>query len=116
VELRDVETHKTSEGPVGVGSTFRQVRSIPSRSEKRFEVTEFEPHRRLAIRGALGPFNGTLIYQLDAVGDGTRLVNRAQLQASGLGKLLAPLAAGRVRQAVAANLEKLKELLENQAR
>ena len=34
-----VETHKVSEGPIGVGTIYRQVRSVPSRSEERFEVT-----------------------------------------------------------------------------
>jgi uncharacterized protein YndB with AHSA1/START domain len=32
-------TTKTSSGPVGVGSTYRQIRSEPSRSEEGFEVT-----------------------------------------------------------------------------
>jgi hypothetical protein len=30
------ETKKTSPGPVGVGTTYRQLRSIPSRSEEGF--------------------------------------------------------------------------------
>jgi len=36
-----VETRKVSEGPVGVGTTYQQVRSVPSRSEERFEVTVY---------------------------------------------------------------------------
>jgi uncharacterized protein YndB with AHSA1/START domain len=38
-----VETKKTSPGPVGVGTTYRQIRSMPNRSEEGFEVTAFEP-------------------------------------------------------------------------
>ena len=34
-----IETHKVSQGPVGVGTIYQQVRSVPSRSEERFEVT-----------------------------------------------------------------------------
>ena len=30
-----VQTRKVSEGPVGVGTTYHQVRSVPSRSEER---------------------------------------------------------------------------------
>lgn len=108
-----VETHKTSEGPIGVGTTYGQIRSVPSRSEESFEVTEFEPDSRLAIRGDLGPLEGTLTYELEPIGDGSRLTNRADLRARGLAKLAAPLAAGRIRAAVAANLAKLKELLES---
>lgn len=32
-----VETRKTSPGPVGVGATYRQLRSVPTRSEE-FEI------------------------------------------------------------------------------
>jgi uncharacterized protein YndB with AHSA1/START domain len=33
-----VETRKVSEGPVGVGTVYHQVRSVPSRSEERLDV------------------------------------------------------------------------------
>jgi uncharacterized protein YndB with AHSA1/START domain len=107
-----VETHITSDGPVGVGATYRQMRSLPSRSEETFRVTEFDPHRRLAIYGDLGPFEGTLTYDLEPVDEGTRLTNTADLVARGLLRMAAPIAGGRVRRAVAANLDKLKEILE----
>ena len=107
-----VETRKTSDGPVGVGTKYRQTRSLPSPSEEVFEVTEFEPDQRLAIHGGLGPFEGTLTYELETVADGTRITNSADLEAHGLLKIAAPLASRRVGDAVAANLEKLKEILE----
>ena len=107
-----VETQKTSEGPVGVGATYRQTRSIPSPAEETFRVTEFDPHKRLAIHGDLGPFQGTLTYELEEVPGGTQLTNRADLEGRGLAKVAAPLLGGRVGDAVAANLQKLKEILE----
>lgn len=106
-------TRKTSDGPVRVGTTYRQVRTIPSRSEESLEVTELEPDRRLAVRGDLGPLHGTLTYELEETGGATRLVNTADLEAQGVMRLAAPLAAGRVREAVAANLGELKRLLES---
>ncbi len=110
-----VETRKTSEGHVRVGATYRQVRSIPTRSEETLEVTTFEPERRFAVRGDLGPFDGTLTYELEEVGGATRLVNTAELEAHGVMRLAAPIVSGRVREAVAANLEVLKQLLEREA-
>ena len=107
-----VETQKTSEGPVGVGATYRQTRSIPSPAEETFTVTEFDPHKRLAIHGDLGPFQGTLTYELDAIPGGTQLTNRADLEGKGVAKVAAPLLGGRVGDAMAANLQKLKEILE----
>ena len=107
-----VETHKVSEGPVGVGTIYQQVRSVPSRSEERFEVTAYKPARHLEIRGQLGPFPARLSYALDAIPEGTRVTNSVELEPRGPGRLVGRVAVPRVRDAVAANLGKLKELLE----
>ncbi len=107
-----VETRMVSEGPVGVGTIYRQVRSVPSRSEERFEVTVYNPPRYLEIRGQLGPFPSRLSYALDALPEGTRVTNTVQLELRGPGRLLGRVAVPRVRDAVAANLRKLKEVLE----
>jgi hypothetical protein len=108
-----VETKKTAPGPVGVGTTYRQLRSTPGRSEEGFEVTVFEPTSRLEVHGDIGPFTATVGYLLAPVGDGTQLINVVDLEsASGAVRLLAPLATARVRAAVAANLNTLKQTLE----
>ncbi len=83
------ETSKASAGPVGVGTRYRQTRSVPGRSVEDFEVTVFEPARRLAIQGQIG---------LDP--------SPAAL------RLLAPLATPKIKAAVAQNLCKLKLVLE----
>jgi uncharacterized protein YndB with AHSA1/START domain len=106
------ETHKVSEGPVGVGTIYQQVRSVPSRSEERFEVTAYNPPRHLEIRGQLGPFPSRLSYALDAMPEGTRVTNSVELELRGPGRLHGRVAVPRIRDAVAANLRKLKELLE----
>ena len=108
-----LETTKTSPGPVGVGTTYRQLRSIPDRSEEGFEVTVFEPTTRLEVHGDIGPFTATISYRLAPAGDGTQLINLVDLKpASGVVRLLAPLATSRVKAAVAANLDTLKQQLE----
>ena len=107
-----VKTHKLSQGPVGVGTIYQQVRSVPSRSEERFEVTAYNPPRQLQIQGRLGPFPSRLAYALDVVPEGTRITNAVELELRGPGRLLGRVAVPRVRDAVAANLQKLKDLLE----
>lgn len=107
-----VETHKASEGAVGVGTIYHQVRSVPRRSEERFEVTAYNPPRHLEIQGQLGPFPSRLSYALDTLAAGTRVTNSVELELRGPGRLLARVAVPRVRDAVAANLRKLKELLD----
>jgi carbon monoxide dehydrogenase subunit G len=111
-----VETKKVSPGPVGVGTTYRQTRSVPRRSEEGFEVTVFEPARRLKVQGQIGPFRARVSYLLEPTGGGTRLTNAVDLGSSGLLTLVAPLAASRVKHAVAANLDTLKQLLEGGGR
>ena len=77
------------------------------------EITEFDPDRRLAIRGGLGPLHGTVSYTLEPVVEGTRLTNAADLEGRGVMRIAAPLAAGKIREAVATNLGVLKDLLES---
>jgi Polyketide cyclase / dehydrase and lipid transport len=98
-----VETKKTSPGAVGVGTTYRQIRSIPDRSEEGFKVTAFD----------IGPFIATISYLLTPIGDETRLTNAVDLKpSSAVLRLFAPLAVSRVKASVAANLERLKQVLE----
>ena len=107
------ETSKTSAGPVGVGTRYRQTRAVPSRSVEGFEVTVFEPNRRLAIDGQIGPFQATISYVLEAKAGATTLVNSVELYPSQImPKLLAPLATPRIKAAVAQNLGQLQMILE----
>jgi uncharacterized protein YndB with AHSA1/START domain len=99
-------------GPLGVGTRIEQHRTEPRPSTEELEVTEFSPDRRLGFQGVLGPLHGSIAYELEASGEGTNLTNSAELEASGPLGVLAPLAAIRVRGAVADNLRTLKGLLE----
>ena len=49
---------------------------------------------------------------MNGVPGGTELTNRAELEGKGLAKVAAPFLGSRVGDAVAANLKKLKEILE----
>jgi uncharacterized protein YndB with AHSA1/START domain len=108
-----VETRTLSEGPVRVGTRYRQVRKLPRPSEESFQVTELEPETRLSVEGTFGPFPGRFSYFLEAVAEGTRVTNVVELKPSGVLKLVGGLATSRLRSAVGANLDKLKELLES---
>ncbi len=107
------ETRKASPGPVGVGSRYIQTRTVPSRSEETFDITEFEPERRLSISGRFGPLPARATYTLEADGEATRLTNAVDLRPTGLVRLAAPLATSRVKAAVAKNLARLKRVLES---
>jgi hypothetical protein len=98
-----------------VETIYQQVRSVPSRSEERFEVTAHNPPRQLEVQGQLGPFPSRLSYALDAIVEGTRVMNTVEVELRGPGRVLGRVAVPRVRDAVATDLQKLKKLLERQA-
>jgi hypothetical protein len=108
-------TRQVSGGRVGVGTRYRQTRTFAFPRSETFEVTGFEPDRRIAIDGALGPFRGEVSYLLRPAGPGTALVNTVNLQPRGLLRFVAPLATSLIKAAVAANLSTLKQILESTA-
>jgi uncharacterized protein YndB with AHSA1/START domain len=80
------QTRKISPGPVGVGTLYRQTRTLPGRSQE-----DFEP-----------------------AASGTTLTNKWDLQPTSASlRLLGPLAIPKVKSAVAENLRTLKQILEN---
>ena len=107
------KTQKVTDGPVQVGARYRQLRTVPARSEECFEVVEYEPDRRLRIRGQLGPLSGEISYVLQRVGDTTVLTNAADIHARGPLSIVDPVLTRRVKSSVAANLGVLKQILEH---
>jgi uncharacterized protein YndB with AHSA1/START domain len=99
-------------GPVGPGSRYTQHRTVPKTGEESFEVTEYQPDRYLAIKGRFAGLPTEAAYELEAIGDATRLTNVMQIEPEGLLGLVAPVAAPRLKAAVAHNLERLKDILE----
>jgi hypothetical protein len=106
-------TRQVVPGPVAVGTRYEQTRTIPKPATETFVVIAFQPDRELAIRGTLGPFHGESSYHLEATDGGTVVTNAMDLAARDGAGLLAGLARPRIRSAVAANLEALKQLLES---
>lgn len=105
-------TRRTDSGPLGVGAQYTQIREIPRHAVETFEVIQYEPVARLAIRGTLGPFRAESSYHLEAADGATVLTNSMQLEPEGAMRLVVGLAGSGVKKAVAANLGVLKDLLE----
>ncbi|GAB4456127.1 MAG: hypothetical protein Kow00120_25500 [Anaerolineae bacterium] len=110
-----VETEKISDGSVGVGIRYRQVREfLGRRIEDQFEVTAYEPAKRLAIESTVpGLFPFAFVYELAPVHGNTRITNSVTLEPQGALRLASPLVASRVKSAVDANLARLKEIIES---
>lgn len=100
---------KTSAGPIGVGTTYHQVRKT---DEQSFGIIEFEPNRSLAVKTLPGESPQLeMRFILQPEGGSTHIRDLWKLD-TGRPAILEKLAAGRVKSAVAENLGKLKHLLE----
>lgn len=107
------QTRKTSPGKIGVGTRYEQTRSIPTPSRETLAITAFEPDRHLAVEGTLARFPARLDYLVDDRDGKTEVTNTIDLELTGAARILSGVAAGRIRSAVAENLQVLKQLLES---
>jgi hypothetical protein len=110
-----VALRQLSEGPVGLGTTGRQVRiDHGRRTDASFRVSVFEPERRIAFEGISEPF--AISYRLDDMGDGTRLTFEFELPRLAL--YMRPfewLIRGGVQDAAERIVRNIKDLIEAEA-
>ena len=110
-----VEAHAPEE-PLGVGTKIREVRRfLGRRFEMEYEVTEYEPHRRSAVRVTSGPIPGGGSYAFEPVNGGTRFSMTLEIDAHGFFRLAEPIFARAAHREMEANLGQLKDLLETGA-
>jgi uncharacterized protein YndB with AHSA1/START domain len=76
-----------------------------------YEITAYEPHRRLAFRAIAGPVRPEGSYELEPVDGGTRVTFSLRCTPSGLARLMTPMVAKTMRSEVA-QLDRLREVLE----
>ena len=65
---------------MGVGTVYRQTRTLPGRSQEDFEIVFFQPPGQLALDGTFGPFKARASYLLEPAASGTKLTNKWDLQ------------------------------------
>lgn len=111
LELR--EAKKTSEGPVGVGTTFSGVvQLLGRRMENNHEVTEYEPNRKYSFKTTSGPVPMEAESTFESVAGGTRVTILAEAEPGGFFKLAEPIFARTAQRQYETNLATLKDLLE----
>jgi carbon monoxide dehydrogenase subunit G len=89
------EATQTSEGAVGLGSTFDLVTLFRGRRVPvSYEVTLHEPSTRVVLVGRNKNFTGTDDIGVEAEGDGSRVSWNADFQMNGVAKLLQPFLGG----------------------
>jgi uncharacterized membrane protein len=104
-----LEVRQLSESPIGVGTTYHQVRKT---DEQDFRIIEFAPDHMVAVKTL--PQSSPRLemrFTIYEEGNTTRLRDEWKLD-TGRPAILERLALRRVKSAVAENLAKLKKLLE----
>jgi uncharacterized protein YndB with AHSA1/START domain len=106
----------TSEGPIGVGTTYRSVVTfLGRRLEGETEFTEYEPNRRIAQKSKSGPFPIENQSTLERVEGGTRINFTTDAQPGGFFKLAEPLLIRLVKRQFEADFANMKDLMEAHA-
>ena len=104
----------TSEPPLRLGSTYDQVASFLGKEiRSSFEVTEFEPGRRIRIRSTGGSMPIDVTRTVEPADDrSTTVAAVVRGDASGLFRIAEPVMRALVRRSVQRDYDRLKDLLE----
>jgi uncharacterized membrane protein len=107
------EVKKTSEGPIGVGTTYRTVvKFLGQRIEGETEVTEYEPNRSIAHKAKSGPFPVENRTTFERVEGGTQVSFITEAEPGGFFKLAEPLLVSMLKRQFEGDFANLKDLME----
>jgi len=108
-----IENEQLTEGPVQVGTRFREVRRTgPRQSEILAEITAFEANIHFATKTLKGP-QSTVSYTFSEEQGGTKLAHQFVLQTSGFMRLMEPFIAGSIKKDTESDFQELKRILES---
>ncbi len=110
------ERTQTSEGPMGVGATGRDVTALLGRRvESTWEITEWEPEKKTSVKSTSGPvgYEGSFTYE--SVQGGTKLTVVFEADLRGFFKLAEPIVVRTATRQIESSNETLKDILESRA-
>ena len=109
-----IERRKTSEGPVGVGTTYHAVDKIPPGRwiEGTLEVTRYEPNTLLAA-SLSDPYNATWHVTFEDLDGSTLMTMHITANLAGIQRLLAPFVSAWTRRVQQRGLDSFKADVES---
>ena len=111
-----VAARRTSDGPLGVGTTHTFVRSFMGRRMEADNVyVAYEPNKLISFKTTSGPVRLQASYDFESTGEGTRLTSRIEMDASAFVSLAEPLIAAGLKREMKAAFRALKNLLEKRS-
>ena len=106
------EAEKTSDGPIGQGTTFRANMKGMGRVES--EIVEFERPARFASQDKARGMSGRSEFRFDAKNGGTQVSGKLRMQPQGLMRVLEPLMRPRVKRMLGELPDNLRRGIEAQ--
>jgi uncharacterized protein YndB with AHSA1/START domain len=104
---------KLTEGPVGVGTRYRETRLMNGKeAHAELDVVEYEPGKKYAMRNLTEGIETVYRYTFHPEAGGTRVDLVCELKAGGIKKLMLPLVAAILKREDGNHLQKLKMALE----
>jgi len=111
-----VEIEQTSEGPIGMGTTYREVMQfLGRRIENTGEIAEYELNKRNTVKTTSGPVPMEITSTFQPVEGGTEVTYGIDAELSGFFRLAEPLVVRMGKRQMEMELVNLKELMEAQA-
>jgi uncharacterized protein YndB with AHSA1/START domain len=109
------ETTKTSDGPIGVGTTWHGVgKFLGRRIESDTRYTEFEPNHKVTTE-ITTPFPMTITYSFESTAGGTRVDQVVDAEPGGFFKLVGPLLVTAAKRQFKNDLDNFRDLMEADA-
>ena len=109
-----LDARLTTEGPVAKGSTFAvRFKPFMGKSEGLVTIAEYEPPRRVQLRGQMGKMAPILTLSIEPQGDSSRFTRRVEMEPPGILRLLAPFMKGTFRKQNEGFVANLKRVLES---
>jgi hypothetical protein len=107
-----VAARRTSEGPLGVGSTFKWDVNFLGKRKADVEITRYEPHQLAANHVKSGLMRVTVTYRFAPDDGATRLTRRLDIPLPVVLRLVTPIVRPFARRDNDHHAEWLKEVLE----
>lgn len=109
------DAEQTSQGPVGVGTTFRgHIRLMGLTMKWTSKATEYEPNKKFGKNIISGPITNEQHNTYDAIEGGTKFTIQYDVKVGGFMKLFSSMMVSSLRKALIKALSNLKGVLETQ--
>lgn len=104
---------KLTEGPVGVGTRYRETRLMNGKEHfAELEVVAYGPYRQYAMKNVTEGIETIYHYNFQPEKDGTRIDLVCEVKASGVKKLMLPMVVSILKKEDGDHLQRLKQAME----